>query len=441
MAGTHEEALLGRDSRLPGLRMLLDGDALLSALTTSWGHRSPTALACHYLRYKPGVNCLAGYAACVGHSTQHLYAKAYSVSQYHRARALAPSDTQGEDSLWIDEACVVVRPMLMDRKLRGARRLFSNESKPDFLRKILPEAGVGCDLEATVVRYKPERRLVASLQRESGALALVKIYADQAFTSAYQATGVFQCAETLRVPRLLGRSRRHRTLVLEWLTGEPLDTMLVGRKVATLRLGRVGRALAELHAQDAAGLGARKSECYGLSVLASANSLAAILPAHAERVRMLAARVVTGVLSEEAPLRPIHGDFHTEQILLGEERVGIIDFDRAAQGDPAVDVGSFLAWLHYHEIRGQLTASERERLATDFLDGYARQAGELRTKAVELHTCARLIQLTSQPFRQRVPEWDAVTDAIIERAERLFHQRRPARMLVADAGSRLRTSR
>ncbi len=51
-----------------------------------------------------------------------------------------------------------------------------------------------------------------------------------------------------------------------------------------------------------------------------------------------------GTLRAE-PLCLIHGDFKPSQLLVAGERPALVDLDRACLGDPALDLGNFLAVL------------------------------------------------------------------------------------------------
>ena len=75
--------------------------------------------------------------------------------------------------------------------------------------------------------------------------------------------------------------------------------------------------------------------------------LAEIAPAAARSADPLVAQVRE--LAERSPppaLSTIHGDFKPSQIFVQGDRLSVVDLDRACRGDPAVDVGSFLAVLH-----------------------------------------------------------------------------------------------
>jgi len=53
--------------------------------------------------------------------------------------------------------------------------------------------------------------------------------------------------------------------------------------------------------------------------------------------------------AEESALRPIHRDFHDKQILISAKGTVLLDLDTLTLGDPALDVGNYLAhvdWLN-----------------------------------------------------------------------------------------------
>jgi hypothetical protein len=91
-----------------------------------------------------------------------------------------------------------------------------------------------------------------------------------------------------------------------------------------------------------------------------------VWPEAAARLRSSVARALDGTgghphrtASAGWPLAPVlaHGDFTAGQVLLdGSGRAGIVDVDTLCVAEPALDVGSFLAYLHVTGIRRSRTA-------------------------------------------------------------------------------------
>src|SRR5262249_4594976 len=147
---------------------------------------------------------------------------------------------------------------------------------------------------------------------------------------------------------------------LEWLPGRLLDEALQDPDFDCGRIATVSAALAELHAQNPAGLAYRPREVEAARLLAAAEGLSFICPHLASRAQGLARRLAA-LLAQEPPVRqPIHGVFSARQVVLAEDSVAFIDFDDAVQGDPAVDLGTFIARLERNVLRGDLAPAALE---------------------------------------------------------------------------------
>lgn len=72
-------------------------------------------------------------------------------------------------------------------------------------------------------------------------------------------------------------------------------------------------------------------------------------------------------------VRPVllHRDFHDGQVLVDGDRVGLIDFDLMAVGDPALDLGNLIAHLELRELQGML--EDATPLVEAALEGYRPQ--------------------------------------------------------------------
>jgi Ser/Thr protein kinase RdoA (MazF antagonist) len=82
---------------------------------------------------------------------------------------------------------------------------------------------------------------------------------------------------------------------------------------------------------------------------------------------------------------------HAKNGILQGNCVAIIDFDQAAFGSPAADLGSLLAALRYERLTGGLFESRERSLAQAFLDGYATRCRLPETHSLRWHTAAALL--------------------------------------------------
>ncbi|MBI4312075.1 MAG: aminoglycoside phosphotransferase family protein [Chloroflexi bacterium] len=97
----------------------------------------------------------------------------------------------------------------------------------------------------------------------------------------------------------------------------------------------------------------------------------------------------------------IHGDFKPSQLLVEGGKVAVVDFDRACLGDPALDVGNFMAHLHKKAIyRGH---DYFRRLAACLLEEYE-QASPASTDALahraRLYQSIALLRMGVRTLRQ-----------------------------------------
>jgi aminoglycoside phosphotransferase (APT) family kinase protein len=70
-----------------------------------------------------------------------------------------------------------------------------------------------------------------------------------------------------------------------------------------------------------------------------------------------------------APKVPVHRDLHDQQLLWDGRRLGLIDCDTLAAGDPAGDVANVLAHLQLRQAQGLLDPARAAAAADDFLTG------------------------------------------------------------------------
>lgn len=172
---------------------------------------------------------------------------------------------------------------------------------------------------------------------------------------------------------------------------------------------RAGEALGHFHKNGVVpeGVWSRDQE---LEVLAGALAKAAkARPAHGPRLKemLVQAENAMGALPSQQPTC-IHRDFYPDQVIVDDYQIWLIDLDLAALGDPAIDVGNFLAHLAEYAIRRTGRSDAARPLETAFLRGYQSTGFDLPRRSIQTLKSVSLMRhiYISQLFedRQRTTE-------------------------------------
>ena len=286
------------------------------------------------------------------------------------------------------------------------------------------------DVAVHVVRYKPARKCLFryELTWAGGAAAgrPAVVYAKVARRSKFE-----------RTRHILGRLRAHAdSLVFE--LPEPLGTVpelcmelfshLAGVHFSTLvttdafpqLCERVAAGLHHFHTLPVA-LGWEWDVAANVArVSDSAAEFAALLPAERPRIAALgrALRARLGALPASRP-GLIHGDFHGDNVVVDGTRLGLLDLEGCATGDPADDVGSMWAQLTWLGCKAGASASTAGRDA--FLAAYlARADGEAAVR-VPVHAAMHCFLYAYQCLRHpRRPDRHAHARALLAACQRIL---------------------
>lgn len=211
-----------------------------------------------------------------------------------------------------------------------------------------------------------------------------------------------------RIPKALGVVGSLGLWLQEWvygLSGFEALAMPDGHLTAE----RIGAALARFHHE--APLGDRRHH-----VNDELDALVQRLSAVAARLPVLADRIATVSSGAAAlagdgsggPLRGLHRDFYPDQVLVNGAAVYLLDLDLHAAGDPALDLGNFLAHLAEHDLRHGQRGRPLYRHAGAFVSGYREAGGGADPAAIERYetlTLARHVALSTQlPHRLHTTE-------------------------------------
>jgi len=277
-------------------------------------------------------------------------------------------------------------PRLLDRALPGLEVALDREAIAPVLTALAGEAFGGPIrvLSADILKHKPGRRCAIAYEIEGprGAARLfAKLFGSDRGASVL--TGMSRIAEAvqaedLRVPRPLGYEPRLRLLLMEFLEGSALAADLYAG-VSPVPAERMAAALAALHEAPASlpRRWTRQKELRNTREWIAALAGRGGLPG--SRARELLAS-----LEEDASGLPdvadtvVHRDFYADQVHDCGGRTAILDLDDARRGDPAVDVGNFLAHLVLRPLQFPETAAGCARARGAFLEAYrARRAGSV----------------------------------------------------------------
>ena len=108
----------------------------------------------------------------------------------------------------------------------------------------------------------------------------------------------------------------------------------------------------------------------------------------------------------------VHGDFYPGQVIIKDNRAGIIDFDRSYTGDPIADIGNFIANIRLLKLKGNpIDDAVIEKM---FLTAYEESSGKkLDEKRIRFWTIFGIYQLAVNPFRGLEPGWRPKTARIL----------------------------
>jgi hypothetical protein len=417
-----DAAVVARDGALPGLALLLDPDRLAATLQAALPMVEVAGLEITYLRYKPATSCLAGLELRTPAGRVTLAAKAFKPNRYavERQRPVSRklASPLGPVVLPLDDHAVLCRLLPYDRDLRALPRLVDAEHRRALLAKLVPGLA---RLDWRMLRHKPGRRHIGLLHDGLRPCALIKLYTPGHYAQALRGA---RFGDAVGGPALLAHSDRHHLLVSTWQPGVTLaeHPPLAASMPADMKAAAA--ALAAVHRHGPADLPHRTIADEIAAFRQPAAALAWLVPSLAERAARLTSAVAAQLQSAIGLVGPLHGDFSADQVVLSDDGVRLIDWDRATLGPAALDVGTFLARL---EAEALLDEGAHPAAAIEsFTDGYASAAGR-RLVDHRPWIAAALLRLLGEPFRRRLPDWPGRTEALLDRVAELAAAATPRR--------------
>jgi hypothetical protein len=333
-----------------------------------------------------------------------------------------------------------VRVSPFDPTFPQLARVCDPQHVDDALRGIVdarePARGRNALPAVTAVRYRPGERHVLRYDlpgRRRGVAApttvFAKLYRPGDVQRAWRvATTVSRWLEDgppgLGAARPLAVVDADDLLVYERCAGTPLSRWLrPGRPSIEGYLRTLGAGLRHLHRPPgplAADLRTHTFAAELRAVASSCEHVGVLLPTAGAAVHEILDRsaALEARLDGQAP-RFAHGDFKLDHAWVAAGRLTLIDHDSCTVAEPALDVGKFLADLHWWTILAGCPASVGPARAA-FLAGYGADDPEHQIPRARLYEVLILTKVTAR----RVPlwdrRWDHRTRILVDRAAALI---------------------
>ncbi len=363
-------------------------------------------------------------------------------------------------AVFVPELATVLRLFPADSVLTGLAPATDLARMSALLSEHLPECREGWrlrDLDVEPVHYKPARlctlRYGATLDRPGGGESrrvhlFGKVYRDQRWQQSYETL-----ASTWQASLASGgawHAARPIVAVGEWrfvvqsgVPGERFRQALAQltvddagpdqlRQIAT-HLAAVARAI---HSMQQAPVRQGPELDFGALFGAQLRNLDYLRGMHdstareLERLRRAIERVAAATPASELVLS--HGDFAHGNVMLDGNEVGIIDFDRMGQAEPAYDVAYFLTHLTSFTLRHPRRAMHMQPLCDHFRAAYLELAPDVSPRRLALYEALDLSAYVLRNFRKQSHQarWLKWAGGQIESAwERLDHAARAGRDL------------
>ena len=197
--------------------------------------------------------------------------------------------------------------------------------------------------------------------------------------SALEAARFTERSEII-LPRVVGYVPAHHLLLLTYVPGEQVLRLralsLFDRDYAAL-LERIARGLAALHGVAPVTTERVKTTAGIVAGLRRrADELCADFPAEAARIQRIFAEIEQTAPPDLARPALLHGDFGGSQLVWDGARLGLIDFDKCALGNPALDLANFVVQLRRRALLDVPDAPPVETLRELLLDAYQRHGAD-----------------------------------------------------------------
>ncbi|MCI0330424.1 MAG: phosphotransferase [candidate division Zixibacteria bacterium] len=361
-----------------------------------------------------------------GHQPRIFFGRLLSPSEMIPAYAKEPN------AFFVANIRLVVPVFPFDPKIKTLAQFFDPAPGPGLLQPLTQTLGLNGTAQVVkvdVLGYRLERRgiLNISVSEHGRTLSLVA-----KLVRSEKAAGLFEQLRTLeengfgasskeniRVPHPV-TATSEGVLWLEAIADSSLhDLIETERFIPGCR--SAGLALQKLHSAKLQNLSLYTIE-EALSELKDlAFETARIYPALQENVHEVWKKLESSrPAMEEKEFAPLHRDFYDKQLLAGSNRTTLLDTDALSRGDPAQDVGNFLAHLILRGKQHSLPEKIVGQARTNFLEAYHPSKSPMTGKNFQKRTtwweAASLLRLAC--LYSLRPRWKKLAIPLLEQSKK-----------------------
>jgi hypothetical protein len=315
-----------------------------------------------------------------------------------------------------------------------------------MLRPLVQAAGladsgpVACSAE--ILKHKPGRRCTirytlhpAGAGEIRGSVALVgKLYGvNEATARVYEWTralrdGAFAGEGPLCVPAPLAHFPVLALMVHESIEGADLRHALRGDDTeAAFRL--TGRWLAVLHSAPAPPDVEAKGPAHEFRKLSRWRNEVAPYLGRDQRTKLRFAQnaLRRRARNDRTQWTPalIHKDFYPANVFWDGRCIWVVDFDELAVGDPALDVGHFLAHMQNVSLKDTGASDGYADASAHFLNSYQETSKVSVAARLPFYKSYTFLKLAAKEARRRRGDWESLFSRLIELACREAEHARP----------------
>lgn len=386
-----------------------------------------TSAAPEYVRFKPGENLLISYRF----ETDAGPTRGYTVTcvdparaqvLFAKALAMRPRRSLVGAPVFRLDAHTVLYGFPNDARLRRLRWYVT----PRKLKRTLGGMAAGrpsaSRTDVAVLRYKPERRVVAGVTLGSAEGPVRQLFVR--YSTRRQADHLARVAEGLisagvQTPRPVAQLDEGRVSVDEFIAGEQLrDRVRAGGGDAQ----GVAASLMQFHnAPIPHGTPMRTIGDDLVRARVVLNDLGSWAPALASAIQdvvgALGRRPNQGDQSQKNQQQGlVHGDLHDKNIMVDRSKVQFVDLERVAVGSNATDLGCLRGTAIGLGTRSPGWSPGALSFVDEVIENYRSSGGELDSGALQTATGITLIDQAVLVSRHLASSWPDLAQTLLEQA-------------------------